>query len=405
MDNELNVENVASVNIETTSQATEAGAKAETETTEMSGSEKVIASAERVDGASKFSLYEDPETGMRYVRSEDVKEEKEAQTDNIDNSVEENEPKNIETQTSGEKEPDVNVENEENIPEDNVVQPYNLDEFSYAIASNSVDESRIPEEFKQQYGNFKVNQAIEEYNRRKEEANNLAKAKVQQQLTPEEQQTARKEFFREVDAQAKELALKDLGMTAEQYENAQYDDQADQNLTKDFDTAYAWHRSELMDKVHQMAHNRQTYQNQQKSIYQDIVNFREAQKLTEKNFNEIDVIMTKRYLSMPFEKGKVIAEAIHALQDGTITQDQATTIQKYYEDTKKEYYAKKAGLSRSAPKATAAPKAPPTVESSGSGKEEPATPRFTARDLRNAGSLKDRMAIFSALLNDRRAEQ
>ena len=78
------------------------------------------------------------------------------------------------------------------------------------------------------------------------------------------------------------------------------------------------------------------------------------------------------------------------INNGTINQRGVEVIEKYYNDTRKEFYAKKSGLSQK-PKATPRP---PAVESTGSGQQVVNSYKPNYKSLRNA-DVDQRSAWFA----------
>lgn len=270
---------------------------------------------------------------------------------------------------------------------------YTLDEFSAAIASGNVDGDRVPEEYTQQYANFKIQQAMQAYNEQRQ-AVEQQKAQVEKQLSPEEQKKAVKDFYARLDAEAKERAMKDMEITAEQLEELEFEDEAGHMAYK---AAYDWHRQQLINEVQQKVAQESAQKQAQQAIYQGIMSFVNEARAKEPNFNAIDQIMQTRYKTMPYEQGRAAEEAINALRAGNITEAQTETLRKYYEDVRKEYYAEKNKLSTT-PKA--APK-PPVVETAGSGNQLPKNDSIDYAALRNATSVRDRKAWLSNFLVNR----
>lgn len=272
---------------------------------------------------------------------------------------------------------------------------YTLEEFSAAIASGNVEGSRVPEEYQQHYANYKIQQAMQAYNESQKQVA-MQREQVEKQLTPEEAQKAKKEFYERLNGEAKERALKDMGLTSEQLSEMELED--DEASMIAYKTAYDWHRQELINEVQQRVSREQEAKAAQQNIYKGIMSFVEKAKVEEPNFNAIDQIMQTRYKTLPYEKGRAAEEAIIALRNGNITEAQTETLRQYYEDVRKEFYAEKNKLSTT-PKA--APK-PPIVEQSGNGTQLPKNnaPDYSA--LRNAGTLKERKAWLQEFFNANR---
>ncbi len=348
-------------------------------------SSDVIASGTGREGLS-LELVHDPVTGKRTIRRSVPQVEPQQAPAQAEQTLEGEQVSDV-TPTS-----DQITQAAESV--NATVEKYSLDEFSAAIASGNVDGERVPDEYKSQYADFKIRQAMEAYN----EQHRLAeqqKEQVEKQLTPEERQQAVKDFYARVSAEAKERAMKDMGLTAEQLENIDLED--DEAAEIAFKTAFEWHRQQLISEVQQRANQDQAAKQAQQAIYQGIMSFVNEAKAKEPNFNAIDQIMQTRYKTMPYAEGRAAEEAINALRNGTITEAQTETLRQYYENVRKEYYAEKNKLSTT-PKA--APK-PPVVENSGNGNQmtKDTSPDYAA--LRNAGSIRDRKAWLQQFFMNR----
>ena len=242
-------------------------------------------------------------------------------------------------------------------------EPYNLNEFLNALTSDAVDESRIPAEYMAQYSNYKIQQAIEAKNKQAE----LAKQQQEQinkKLTPEQEQDNMKTFLQNLDDEAGKRAAHDVGMTEEDMENIDFMDDGDEKLVN-YKLAKEWHRNRLMVELQERANVENTARQKQAAIYQEIQNFTTQAKQSEPNFDAIDKMMSERYKTLPYAEGKRVEEVLQALGNGTITEAQTVELKNYYDATRKEFYAKKNGLSttpRRAPR-------PPAVERAGNGKE------------------------------------
>lgn len=271
-------------------------------------------------------------------------------------------------------------------------QQYTLDELVTAMQSGNVDSTRVPEKYEQQYASYRISKAIEEENIRRQ--NQQALQAIQQQ---ELQRMAeggpdavaqRLERMKDIDARADELAKKDAGFTQEDLDAFEYMDEDDDKY-KAYKIHKEFHKQQIIRDLERRVEDYQMYQQRQREVYQDINIYTEQLKQSEPNFQEIDVLALNRYKTLPFEQGAKIAEVINAFRNGNISPSQAAILRRYYEDTRKEYYAGKNGLNLQAQKV--APK-PPAVESTGQGVAYKRGPEsMDVRDLRNA-SVRDRRA-------------
>lgn len=273
-------------------------------------------------------------------------------------------------------------------------EQYNLDEFLNALTSDSVDESRIPADYMKQYTDYKIQQAIAAKNQQAEMAKQQQE-QINQKLTPEQEQDNMKAFLKNLDEEAGKRAAQDVGMTEEDMANIDFMDDGDEKLVN-YKLAKDWHRNRLMVELQQRASVENDARQKQAAIYQEIQNFTTQAKQTEPNFDAIDKMMSERYKTLPYAEGKRVEEVLQALGNGTITEAQTLELKNYYDATRKEFYAKKNGLSTT-PKRV--PK-PPAVERAGNGKEieHNYTPDYAA--LRN-GNPREQVAWIAEFLRNK----
>ena len=252
-----------------------------------------------------------------------------------------------------------NVAEQTNAP----AEPYNLNEFLNALTSDSIDESRIPADYMKQYTDYKIQQAIAAKNKQVE-MQRQQQEQVNQKLTPEQEQANMKTFLQNLDEEAGKRAAQDVGMTEEDMANLDFMDDGDEKLVN-YKLAKDWHRNRLMVELQQRATVENDARQKQAAIYQEIQNFTTQAKQSEPNFDAIDKMMSERYKTLPYAEGKRVEQVLQALGNGTITEAQTVELKNYYDATRKEYYAKKNGLSTTPKRA---PK-PPAVERAGTGKE------------------------------------
>lgn len=310
------------------------------------------------DGKGGFRLVEkeDGKRVLEYVRNEEPAEES-----NAEEQEEETEP----TADGGEELPQTVTETAEQVSEElnAIPEPYSIDELAQAIATGNIDERRIPEEQKQQYANWKINNAVKEYNAaRQAEYNRQQQELAKQQLTPEQQAAQMREFMANVERAASERAAQDAGLTEEDISNLDLLDDDDERKLN-FKAMKEWRRSEIMNTLQQKYNQENVARQQQAAIYKSITDFTAEQKAKEPNFDAINVMMATRVEELSYKKAKEIVPVLEALKAGTITEAQTVALRDYYEDTRKAYYAKKNNLSTK-PKAV---KQPPVVEKPGTG--------------------------------------
>ena len=273
-------------------------------------------------------------------------------------------------------------------------EPYNYNEFLNALTADNVDESRIPAEYMERYRDYKFQQVMAAKNKQAELAKQQQE-QINQKLTPEQEQDNMKTFLQNLDDEAGKRAAHDVGMTEEDMENIDFMDDGDEKLVN-YKLAKEWHRNRLMVELQERANVENTARQKQAAIYQEIQNFTTQAKQSEPNFDAIDKMMSERYKTLPYAEGKRVEEVLQALGNGTITEAQTVELKNYYDATRKEFYAKKNGLSTTPRRATR----PPAVERAGNGKEiqREYTPDYAA--LRK-GNPKEQVAWIAEFLRNK----
>lgn len=233
---------------------------------------------------------------------------------------------------------------------------YSPEELLVAMQLNQVDESRIPSAIKAQYEEYKANQA------------KAAEAVKPPEQVAKEQQEQSIQFYSKVNTIAEQMAMKEIGITQEDIVAAQYsDDQALIDKVNNYKSAVEFNKSRIFTEIQAENTKKAAIAQQQKAehdaIYNDVADFTHKMQQEEPHFNEIDKMMVNRYKELPYDKAKDIEPAIVALQKGTLTRQQAITLQEYYNDTRKEFYAKVSGVG-TVPAPVITPK-PPVVETPG----------------------------------------
>ncbi|MGE1061200.1 hypothetical protein NXG27_00920 [Megasphaera paucivorans] len=260
-------------------------------------------------------------------------------------------------------------------------QPYTLEQLNMAIQMGNVNEGRIPPQYLYQYNQYKSQQTQQQQMMQTQQA----QLKQQQQKQAVEQQ---KQLYAKIDTMAKDAALKQLGLTAKDLEIAEYSDDANEKeKISQYQTALEWNRQQLINGVQMQQYQKQQAQQSQKSVYNDIATFVTDAMSKEKNFAAINQFMSTYYKAMPYQDAHIIADAVNAMNAGTINPQQCKVLQKYYEDSRVAWYAKKNDLSTT-PKKTPVPK----VEKPGTGTTS--TPKaFDFNKLRTVG-IRDRRAML-----------
>lgn len=286
-----------------------------------------------------------------------------------------------------------------------VSEPYKTArELLQAIEAGNVDENRIPMELAFQYAAYKAQTkntaGIPGQGSNAEAAET---ASQQQQISTDE---ARRQFYTRVEEIAHQAALQDSGLSEEQLAVVEYSDDPDIQLKfKQYQTAIAFHRQNVINNVQRKQMEQQQAAERQQSFMQNVYTEIEQLRSSEKEFDQIDVLMGSMYKQMPYEKAVRYANAIQAFANRTLTQAQAEDLRAYYKEARTHYYATKNGYGVAAKPSPAVPQ----VEKSGNGSLQQVAdgkPKVTVTDLRNAaGNRKESRAILRELLIARDAHR
>lgn len=269
------------------------------------------------------------------------------------------------------------VQDEPPAPQEPLIQTgaYTLDELNDAIRQNTVNESRIPDEYKFQYQQY-----------RQQQAQRQAQYQAQQQQMQEQAQKAameqQRKLYADIDEAAKKKAMQDLGITADDLSLSEYsDDEETKKKIQEYTTAVAWNRQTLINAMQQEQMQKQTRQSQQQAIYKSITDFAADKQRNEPHFAEINQLLSTHYQELPYKEAATIASAINALNQGNITEQQCKVLEQYYNDTRTYFYGKQNDLTKQPKKIPV-----PNVEKPGMG----AQTKTKAVDFTKMRSMGDR---------------
>ena len=242
--------------------------------------------------------------------------------------------------------------------------PYTPDELTLAIQLGAVDEARIPLSLAIPYGQYKERLAQQQA---------IASGQQQAQNTPQPNETAQKmEFMKRLEDTAKQLTLKELGLTESDIADREYADYNDNpdlgERVKMYETALEYNRQRIINDVQARQAQAQQQATAQKAVNNSIIAFTQNEIRTEPKFVEINQALETYYQSLPYAQGAKFAAALNAYKAGTITEAQANDLQEYYNETKKMVYAKANNLSTTP---TPVMRKPASVESPGTGLDIP----------------------------------
>lgn len=251
-------------------------------------------------------------------------------------------------------------------------QYYTPAEMSLAMQLGQVDESKIPPQYQPQYLALKQKDA----------------PPPQPQKSEAELRT---EFLDAVNAAAKEKAMKDLEITEDELAMGEFsDDEEIQTKVARYKTALEMARSQIINGYSEQVRIEQAKMQQETEFKKGVSDWIDEQRQSEPHFDEIGFFMQDYYKSMPYEKAATIAPAVEKAMKGQLDPQSAEIVKSYYDDCRKEFYAKKNGTSTT-PVARS-----PRVEQHGTG-QDVAKPIDYAEQLRSA-PVRDRAKIVEAWL-------
>lgn len=227
----------------------------------------------------------------------------------------------------------------------------NAGEVIAAMNAGTLDESRIPVEMAFQYAQFKQQLA------QQQAVNVQRQAEIQQPqqenaITPEMVQ-ARQEYFSKVEKMAVENALKDIGLTEDELVTAEYsDDPIVQQKAQMYQTALTMHRNNILQAVQQERARQETEELSKRAIIANVNAHINQLSQTEPNFKPIMDSMATLFKdkSIPFDEAVGYLLAMNAYNQGSMTEQQANTLGKYWDIARKAYYAKVNNIGQTKPR-------------------------------------------------------
>jgi len=257
---------------------------------------------------------------------------------------------------------------------------YTMQELQTAMQTGQLDEARIPVALRPGYY--------------------AAMAKAQQQNQPQNaepvDETAQaKEFYGKVQSLAQERAMKEIGITQDELDVAEYtDDQAILEKAKAYQVAVENNRAKILQDVNNIRQNQAAQQQDTRRAYDAVASFVQEMKQKEPNFDAIDKLMITRVAKMPYEQAIKVEPLIRKVQTGTLTTADLPALQEMYNQTRLEYYSNKTGVGV-APKVV---NKPAFVETPGTGKEAPR--KTTPLSALGTMSKRDREAAIGQMFGN-----
>lgn len=189
-----------------------------------------------------------------------------------------------------------------------------------------------------------------------------------QQTEPQDETALAKEYYSNVNKMAKERAMKEIGITQDELDVAEYSDDAELvEKAAAYRAAVENNRNQIMHDVDSIRRAQEAERNDHAQAYQTVMAFTQEMKQKEPNFDAIDKLMISRVNNMPYAEAIKIAPLIQKVQNGTLTTADLPALQEMYNQTRLEFYSKKTGVGL-APKVV---NKPAFVEKPGNGAEAP----------------------------------
>lgn len=326
---------------------------------------------------NSFKLVVDPRTGRRSVVMNDVQKQDDTEpaaqgAENNQNGTQEplaeagkesdasDSEKGTEQQPEGNSAADTSGLVSGIVGTENAAQSkeYTPQELSLALQLGQVDENRIPVSLRQQYYAYKAQQG-------NPTDGSAPTDQASVSSDPKDEDIA--SYYGKIDTIAKQLALKDLGLTPEELETAEYSD--DKTLAKKvelYKVAVESNRNKIILDIERERGKTQLQQQEIDRTFNEVKSFVEKVQKEEPHFTEIDKLMATRAMELPYAKAAAIVPVLQRLAQHKTTREDIPVLQQYYDDTRMEYYSRINNVKR-APEIVK----PPVVEQPGTGQELP----------------------------------
>jgi len=260
-------------------------------------------------------------------------------------------------------------------PQDETVEttivPYTADDLVNAMTTGSVDESRIPANLKPHYAAIQAQQQLA-YQKQIQQIPPVQDPVTEQ--PPSEDSTEQInpiEVYQQIQKIAEAKTLKDLGMTAAQYEEIAYNDDAESiSKKKLYDIAMTTNVQSLLQDVAAEKEQANMAQVETKAALQEMIPVVEEYR-KDPHFTEIDHMMQTHYMTLPYNQATKIAPVLERLKNNTYTRSDLPILDEYYKASREAFYSKISGVSKTAQPAPR--KKPPIVENAGGGGSTPAS--------------------------------
>jgi hypothetical protein len=252
---------------------------------------------------------------------------------------------------------------------------YDTEALIKAMVLGQVDEARIPDGLKGDYYAIVRQQALQQQALQQQAAIRQQQLAAQLQAQQQQQQPQDNAVqaeqiaarYKQIDQAAAQQAMQDLGLSQEDLDAAEYDENGNEKLEA-YKIAKNLHLQNMLAEGRVAKERAQMSEQQHRQIMEQILPaVREYAK--DPRFGEIDKEMLTFYQQLPYEQGIVVKAALDRLMAKQPTQADLPVLEAYYKATRQAVYAKSAGVSmhpQAAPKSN-----PPVVEQPGNAGQQP----------------------------------
>ena len=177
-----------------------------------------------------------------------------------------------------------------------------------------------------------------------------------------------REFYSKVQQMAQERAMKEIGITQDEIDVAEYSDDPELlQKANAYKVAIENNRAQILQDVDSIQRRQMAAEEDTRRAYQTVVAFTNEMKQKEPNFDAIDKLMISRVAKMPYEEAVKIVPLIQKVRNNTLTTADLPALQEMYNQTRLEFYSNKTGVGL-APQVV---NRPAFVETPGTGGEAP----------------------------------
>lgn len=214
---------------------------------------------------------------------------------------------------------------------------YSMAELQEAMRQGNVNEDRIPVDMRQNYY--------------------LAMAQQQQPAPPQQQQQAEEsaqpeadtakaqEFYSKVQQMAQDRAMKEIGITQDEIDVAEYTDDPELiQKARAYQVAIENNRAQILQDVDNIQRQQKAVEEDRARAYQTVVSFVDEMRKKEPNFDAIDRLMTSRVAKMPHEKAVLIEPLLIKVRNGQLSTADLPALQEMYNETRLEFYSQREGV-------------------------------------------------------------